>query len=755
MAEMAIAFVGTYGPRRCGIATFTADLAQAVAGADRRATPMVVALTEPTGQYNYPPEVTFQIRQNVKADYARAAEHVNYSHVRLVSIQHEYGIFGGDDGAYILDFVCEVRVPVVVTLHTVLKHPSDNQRRIVQQLATQAQLVVMSEVARDLLQHVYDVGGSRVRIIPHGIPEMTDAPDRAGLKEQFGVAEHRLLLTFGLLSPNKGIETVIRALPRVVRAFPDLMYFVVGATHPAVLRREGEAYRTQLEREAERLGVREHIVFRAQFVENAELRQYLLAADIFVSPYLNEAQVTSGALSYAMGAGAAVVSTPYWHAQELLSGGRGCLFPFGDHAALARTLLRLLGAPDELRRAREAAGAFASTMAWPRIGDAYYELFRHTLRVTGALRREPVRSANQELSRASSVPELCLDHLVRLTDDTGIIQHATYSVPARRSGYCVDDNARALIVAVHADRLQGTPATRALVTTYLGYLHLSQECDGSFRNFMSYARVLETAPPSDDCVGRALWALGVTASLAQDAGCRLLARQMLDRALPHVRELGPRGAAQTVLGLVSLLASAPEAHAARELLDACVVKLLRWYDDCASDEWHWFEPTLTYDNAILPLALFAAHGVTGQRVQLRVACESLDFLEKVCFDGDCLQLVGNGGWHSRDGDKACADEQAIDASAFVLAFRAAYTCTRDRHYLRRMRSAFAWFLGNNRLGEPLYDFATGGCRDGMGLSHINQNQGAESTICFLLSLLKMLELAGEELVVEKIPSSSN
>jgi glycosyltransferase involved in cell wall biosynthesis len=741
--EVAVAFVGTYGPRRCGIATFTADVAAAVAGNDRRVVPMVLAVTEPSGQYQYPAEVKFEIRQNIKADYARAAEFVNYSNVRVVSIQHEYGIFGGDDGGYILDFIGALSVPAIVTLHTVLKHPSDNQRAIVRKMAAQcAQLVVMSRVAEDLLASSYGVRGSKVLIIPHGIPVMDRQPEQEVLKAKFGVSGRRLMLTFGLLSPNKGIETVIRAMPAVVRAFPDLIYFVVGATHPVILRREGDAYRTMLEREAEKLGVREHLVFRGQFVADEELRQYLQAADIFVSPYLNEAQVTSGALSYAMGAGAAVVSTPYWHAQELLADGRGSLFPFKDHEALSRSLLALLSSPNELQRMRAAARTFAHTMAWPRIGDTYFELIRNTLH---AHVQRPATSLDIAPAVASSLPELCLDHLMRMTDDTGMIQHATYTVPMRRSGYCVDDNARALIVALHADRVQGSPITRALVTTYLGYLQGSQDADGNFCNFMSYARVLDTAPPSDDCIGRAIWALGVTADLAEDEGCRLLAREMLKRALPHARDLGPRGTAQAILGLVNFAAADPGATEVRSMLDGLVAKLLRFYQDTANSDWRWFEPTLTYDNAILPLALFAAYGVTGERAILRDARESLEFLEEVCFDGDHLQLVGNTGWHSRGGEKPHADEQAIDAAAFVLAFRCAYVVTKDRHYLRRMREAFAWFLGSNRLGLPLYDFATGGCRDGIGLSHLNENQGAESTICFLLSLLQMLELAGEGL----------
>jgi glycosyltransferase involved in cell wall biosynthesis len=703
---------------------------------------MVLAVTEPSGQYQYPAEVKFEIRQNIKADYARAAEFVNFSHTRLVSIQHEYGIFGGDDGNYILEFIHALRVPSMVTLHSVLRQPSEGQLTIVRRFAERCEaIVVMSQVAANLLVDAYAVSAAKIRIIPHGIPVMDPEADQPALKSKFGVGDRRLLLTFGLLSPNKGIETVIRALPAVVKVCPDLVYLVVGATHPAVLRRKGEAYRTMLEREAEELGVREHVAFRSQYVPDDELLQYLQAADIFVSPYLNEEQVTSGALSYAMGAGAAVVSTPYWHAQELLSEGRGHLFPFQDHAALGQTLLRLLGSPEALARARMSAREFGYSMSWPSIGDIYLKLSREVLQAAGQQR---LVTNLQQRPAASSLPELRLDHLLRMTDDTGIIQHATYSIPARRSGYCVDDNARALIVAVEAHRLNSSAETEALVTTYLGYILCSQEADGNFVNFMSYERVLEENPPSDDCVGRAIWALGVTANLAEDEGHRLLAREMLIRALPHVCALGPRGTALTILGLVELLRADSGLTEARGMLDACVTKLRRCYRDNATDDWRWFEPALTYDNAILPFALFAAYGVMAERAVLRDARESLEFLEEVCFNKGQLRLVGNTGWHSRGGEKASADEQAIDAAAFVLAFRCAYETTGDRHYLKRMREAFGWFLGANRLGVPIYDFGTGGCRDGMGVSEVNRNQGAESTICFLMSLLETLEVAGEE-----------
>jgi hypothetical protein len=506
-----------------------------------------------------------------------------------------------------------------------------------------------------------------------------------------------------------------------------------------VARRHGEAYRTALEREAEALGVREHLVFRDQFVSNDELCRYLQATDIFISPYQNEAQVTSGALSYAMGAGAAAVSTPYWHAQELLANGRGRLFPFGDSQALASVLSGLLRSPADLQATRSAAFAFTRAMTWPQIGQAYMQL------ANTAIDAAPLNSHFVKPTRPSSLPDLRLDHLSRMTDDTGIIQHATFSVPARRDGYCADDNARALIVALWAERLSSAPVASRLVTTYLSYLDHCQTEDGSFRNFMGYDRHFVADRGSEDCLGRAVWALGTAVRLAHEDGQRLLAAGMLRRALPHTHQLGPRGTATTILGLVSLLQVDTGDEAARSLLATLADKLVNIHQHEATEDWNWFEPELTYDNALLPLALFKAFSITGERSSLRVARSTLEFLEEICFRDGQLVLVGNDGWHRRGGAKAPSDEQAIDAAAFVLSFRGAYLATGDHHYLVRMRQSFAWFLGANRLRLPLYDSVTGGCRDGLGAEHVNQNEGAESTLSFLMSLLEMLELAGEGL----------
>jgi hypothetical protein len=607
----------------------------------------------------------------------------------------------------------------------------------VQQIAKTATLVVMSGVAADLLTRRYDLPQARVEIIPHGIPDMAPREQEA-LKARFGVAGQRMLLTFGLLGPNKGIETVLRALPAMIAAFPDLVYFVVGATHPSVVKQNGEAYRTTLEREAEGLGVRDHVVFRDQYVTTDELCNYLQAADVFVSPYLNEAQVTSGALSYAMGAGAACVSTPYWHAKELLAEGRGYIFPFADHAALGKTVVSLLGSPQQLRQVRESGYQYTRGFTWPRVGAQYLDLAQSLIGHGRDRRRVgPVR--------ASSLPELRLDHLLRLTDDTGIIQHATFSVPARSSGYCVDDNARALMVAVQADRVSTSPETKRLINTYLGFLLAAQTDEGRFRNFLSYGRAFSAEPPSEDCTGRALWALGLTVNLARDEGHRMLARQMFERGLPFAREIGPRGTALTILGLASFLAAHPEVGPAASLLGALSRRLCDLYRREAGPDWRWFEPTLTYDNALLPLALFRAYPITQDQSSLDVAKQALGFLEETSFRDGRLGLVGNAGWHERHGPRPEADEQPVDAAAFVLGFRGAYQATGDHRYLTRMRESFAWFLGGNRLSSSVYDSATAGCRDGLGASVANLNQGAESTVCFLLSLLEMLELAGEGL----------
>jgi len=735
--DLSIAFLGTYPPRMCGIATFTHDLSDAVIAADESVRATVLAMTDADSTYEQPERVRFKIRRGVDADYRRAAEFVNVSDIRLVSIQHEYGIFDGTDGAHVLDFLDALRKPAIATLHTVLKNPTESQREIVLRLAERCErLVVMSELAVELLERSYGIPRSITEMIPHGIPDIS-AGERDARKAGFGVAGRRVLLTFGLLSPAKGIDVVLRALPGLVERFPDLVYLIVGVTHPEVKRRNGEEYRHSLKRLTESLNISDNVVFQNQFVDDAELCRYLQAADVCITPYLGEAQIASGTLAYAMGSGAAVVSTPYWYAKELLDGGRGLLFGFGDVEGLRTVLGQLLADEQAMARAQRSAYAFGRQMIWRPVGLAYVGLARRVL--SDAVARAP------RPTRKRSLPELRLDHLIRMTDDTGLLQHATRNVPDRRHGYCVDDNARALLVALLAQQVAGSARTGRLITTYLSYLHHSQREDGLFHNFMDYRRNIDSEPGSEDCAGRALWALGTAVRFGPDEGCRSLAKEMFDRGVGRALGFGPRGCALAILGLVAYLEAEPGDGIARATLESLGRALIERFERQADDKWRWFEPKLTYENAVLPLALFEVARLTTDETALRVARETLAFLEEICFSDGYLTLIGNKGWYERGARRAVFDEQPVDAAAFVLAFHAAYAATGDHQYLALMRESFEWFLGANRLGLSLYDFSTAGCRDGLGEHGVNENQGAESLVSFLLALLAMRDLVGDEL----------
>jgi len=727
-----IAMVGTYPPRRCGIATFTSDLAMALRSAGAADTP-ILAMTDVPGKYEYPEMVKYQIRQGLKNDYIHAAEYLNYSDVAMVSIQHEYGIYGGADGAFVLDLIAHLTKPFTVTLHTVLEEPSTSQRDIVRTMVQQGGgLVVMSRKAVELLTTNYGVDRDAVAVIPHGIPDILQG-ERDVKKTRLGLDGKQVILSFGLLSEGKGIEVGIRALAAVASRFPDVVYLVVGATHPDVKRREGERYRHSLESLADSLGVRKKLVFRNAFVELDELIEYLQAADFLLTPYVNEKQITSGVLAYAMGAGAAPISTPYWHAQELLDDGRGRLFPFGDSDALATTITSLLSNPEELERVRTSAYQYSRNMTWPRVGAAYMEMLESRVQTHGP--------AKQKTAQEPTLPELRLDHLV--TDDTGVIQHARYTLPRRSSGYCVDDNARALVVALHAHELNPTPLTGGLITTYLSYVEHAQSEDGAFQNFMGYDRTIIPTPPSQDCVGRALWCLGEASHLAPNEGQRQLATELFNTSMSQPLEFGPRGAALSILGLDAYIQAHPGHGVATAMLKSLADTLVARFEREADDDWQWFEPSVTYDNGMLPLSLFKAYTRIHDPGYLRIARASLGFLEQVCFEGEHLTLVGNTGWHNRDGHRAISDEQPLDAASLTLAFRSAYLATGNHRDLQRMRQSFEWFLGKNRLDTSLYDYTTGGCRDGLELTTANENQGAESTLSFLTALLAMLDVVSE------------
>lgn len=733
--ELNIAFVGNYLPRICGIATFTTDLCEAAAKQlGRRSNVFAVAVNDTEQGYAYPRRVEFTIQKNQQGDYYEAANYINASNADAVCLQHEYGIYGGWDGIYILSLISSLSVPVVVVLHTVLKNPTPNQKKIIQEMAQRAsQLVVMSDLAVTLLQEAYDIPAGKISKIYHGTPDFTSLDNRH-YKKRFQVEGNQTLLTFGLLSPNKGIETVIKALPKLVREFPKLIYVVLGKTHPNVLKEYGEKYRAGLIALVDELGLADHVIFDDRFVNLEELYAWLMAADIYITPYLNEAQIVSGTLSYAVAAGTAIISTPYWYAKEILAGDRGLLINFADSEALTETLHGLLSDKARLKSLRAKTYEFGRQMRWEKVGEKYLELFRRAASVPA---KRPL--ALKTPSRLLREPEFDLHHLMRLTDDTGLIQHAKYIVPDRHTGYCLDDNSRALMLCTWAYFLLKSDDAKSLISTYFSFVHFMQRTDGYFRNFMDYQRHFLDETGSDDACGRAVWALGYMIWRPPRDAYRSTAFECFKLALPHVRKLNMRGKALAMLGLTAYLRCYQGDESVSALLRECADYLIDLYKATASDDWRWFEGIVCYDNGIMPMALFQASSLLHDEKYLPVAMETLGFLEKVAANNGRLSIVGSRGWYKRGGERAQYDQQPIDAAALVLAYQSAYRVTKDKEYLKKMRWAFGWFLGENDMGMSLYDHETKGCADGLLPEGVSLNQGAESTVSFLMALLAMIE----------------
>ena len=738
MEKIKIACIGNYPPRECGIATFTRDLVESMERTDR-AECSVVAINDQDQDYSYPEKVRYVIRQNHQRDYLKAVKFINYSDAAACVLEHEFGIFGGDSGTYILPLIHRLRIPLVATLHTVLEKPSYNERAIIHEIGDKAEkVVVMSHRAVNFLTKIYDVQPDKIELIEHGVPDL-DLVQRDQYKKKFNLEGKKAIFTFGLLSRSKGIETVLQALPQVVRKHPEVVFIILGKTHPAVLRFSGEEYRVYLRRLVEKNNLRKHVYFHNHFVSATELFEYLSAIDIYITPYLNEAQITSGTLAYAVGAGAAVISTPYWHAQELLADGRGRLFGFHDSKALARILNELLDNPSTLLELRHKAYTYGRQMTWPVIGEKYANL------MYDVARSYPEVSAREDaIVDPRVLPPFDLAHVRQLTDDTGIIQHANYSVPNRKEGYCLDDNARGLLMAAMAYRQKRDPVTLSFLPTYLSYIDHMQRDDGLFRNFLSYNRSFLDEVGSDDAFGRTIWALGYLIRFSPHDAFFQLANQLFSRAYPHFKNVRSlRGIADTIIGVCHYLHRYASDEGMNETLKAMVQRIITQYTDEADDEWHWFEPTVTYDNGIIPLALFHAYEITGDEKVLAVAREMADFLEGIIFRDGYLAPVGSDGWYPKGEQCARYAQQPIDAMAIVMMFYQASFVTADKHYLDRMFASFMWFLGENDLRIPLYDFETRGCCDGLESHGVNRNQGAESILAYLIGHLTVL-LAHEQ-----------
>jgi len=745
MAESAlprrIAFVGTYVPRKCGIGTFTQDLCEAVSDAAPTTHCFVGAVNDRAEGYSYPGRVCFEFQEKDIDSYRRAADFVNFNNADVLCVQHEFGIFGGPAGSHLLTLLKDVRMPVVTTLHSVLREPDLMQRKVMAELAQRSdRLVVMARKGAEILREVYDVPEEKIAVIPHGIPDIPFL-DSSVFKAQFDVEGRQVLLTFGLLGPSKGIEHVIEALPEIVKQHPDVVYLILGATHPRLVAREGERYRLKLERLADDLGVKDHVIFYNRYVSLDNLKEFIGATDIYLTPYLSEAQITSGTLAYVFGAGKAVVSTPYWHAQELLADGRGLLVPFRDPPAIARAVCALLDDPDRMEQIRRDAYALGREMIWPEVAKRYLEVFRQVR----TERKKTAPAGPAPASRHYELPPLRLDHLLRMSDDTGILQHAIFNVPNFHEGYCTDDNARAFILCVLLDEIGEQPAAENLdkpATHYLAFLAAAFDPNtGRFRNFMSHRRDWREEIGSEDCHGRALWALGTGAghALPESRGHGRLSAQLFKQGLDATAGFtSPRAWAFTLLGIheyLLVVPTDPEALAMRELL---IGKLLQLWKTCATDDWPWFEPIVSYDNARLSQALILGGRLLPHPEAFAIGLKSLRWLATLQkTPAGHFRPVGSNGFYPRGGVRADFDQQPVEAQAMVSASLEAFRATRDPAWLREAKRAFEWFLGRNDLGLPLYDFSSGGCCDGLQADSINENQGAESSLAFLLSLAEM------------------
>lgn len=714
-----VAFLGDYLPRQCGIATFTSDLRTHFEQSFPDSGTFVVSVED--RPYAYPPEVQYAFPEANRREYALAARYLNESGAAVVSVQHEYGIYGGESGRFLLDLIGRLTVPVVTTLHTVLEHPSRAQEQVMRELAAlSAGVVVMSGKGKQLLEEIYGVETAKIAVIPHGIPDvpMTD-PDT--VKPTFGLGGRKVILTFGLISPNKGIETAIAALPAVVKKHPELMYVVLGATHPNLVREHGEAYREELIRLAEELGVGDHVRFDNQFVSHERLLEYLQMADVYLTPYLNQAQITSGTLAYSVGCGKAVVSTPYRHAEELLADGRGLLVPFRSAEAISGALIHLFDEPACRRQLQEKAYAYSRPMVWSETVARYRELFVSVLPTDAG-------------TLPDTLPPLKLDHLFRLTDSTGILQHARYTLPHREEGYCTDDTARALLLLSWLDADGEIVDARIpwMIDSYASFLnHAFLPASGRFRNFMSYGREWLEATGSDDSHGRALWALGGLLARTRRPDLRTWARELFLRGLPAVEAVhSPRTWAFAMLGITEYLHRYPGDVPVRKIRTGLGDRLCGLFRQAARPHWHWFEPVLSYDNARLPQALLCS----GEPDHQELGLHTLEWLRDIqtAPEGH-FRPVGSDGVFLMGQPPVRFDQQPVEAAASVSAYLTAFAYSGQELWREAALTAFHWYLGRNDIGLKLYDEVSGGCYDGLQPGSVNLNQGAESCLSYLMA----------------------
>jgi glycosyltransferase involved in cell wall biosynthesis len=736
-----VALIGNHLPRRCGIATFSHDLRRAIATARPGLETCVVAMNDPVSTYDYPAAVRFQIPEETVAGYGEAADFLNRARFDVASLQHEYGIFGGEAGGHIIELLKRLTMPVVTTLHTVLPAPTPTQHNVLGKIiATSAKIVVMAEKGRELLRSVHDVPPQKIEVIPHGIPDFPFLETHHA-KTKLGFSGKTVILTFGLLSPSKGIETMINAMPGIVETCPNAVYVILGATHPNLIRYQGEAYRESLIARVRELGMEHHVVFFNQFVDQATLLDFISMCDVYATPYLNEAQMTSGTLAYSFGLGKAVVSTPYWHARELLEDGRGVLVPFGDAKAIGSAIAALLSNDVRRHAMRKRAYAASRSMTWAQTAKRYlaaFESSRETSRIGNRAPAAPGDSSRE----GNGLPELRIGHFLSMCDSTGLLQHAVHSIPDRAHGYCVDDNARALLLS---STLMGFGEAQLPMTVrFAAFIQHAWNPDTQrFRNFMSYDRRWLEAQGSEDSHGRTLWALGECARSDIDPSRRRWAAALFRTALPATECFrSPRAWAFTLLGLDAYCAVVAEDLAASRMRELFAERLVSAFRATETEDWPWFEDVLAYDNARLPQALLHAGAALKRPLLVKVGLTSLRWLMALQTTPDgYFRPVGTASFGVARTAPQAFDQQPVEAAAAISGCLAAWRVNDSAEWTAGAIRAFDWFLGGNDLQTALVDPNTGSCLDGLHPDRPNENRGAESAVSYLVGLAEMRQFA--------------
>ncbi|MEA1875859.1 MAG: glycosyltransferase family 4 protein [Bacteroidota bacterium] len=718
-SDMKIAVLGNYSPRMCGIATFTHDLVQSILLHTTQEDNLKVFAMSDNEHYQYPEIVTLEIQEANLEDYHKAAKEANESGADCCLIQHEFGIFGGDAGTFVLAFLQNLRMPCIVTLHTVLERPQPIQRLITRQIADRCSyVVVMCSKAVSLLESAYQIPINKLKIIPHPHPPV-NYESREAVRRSFGWSQEWVITTFGFLGRSKSIETAIRALPRVIAEYPNTHYYILGRTHPNVILSEGESYRQELAELADVLGISDHIHFENRFLDEDELMNNLLASDLYLTPYKNKAQITSGTLAFAIGAGTPVVSTPYWHAEELIGNSKGALFEFNQDGQLSETILDIRKHPEKLIRFRQKAKAYGELTDWPATGKEYLELLSD--------------SVHHKSVMMPKSPEFTFKHLHTLSDETGIMQHAIDYIPNPMYGYSLDDNSRALILCVWVHEKNNDPDSLKMINVFFGYIRKMALSDGSFINFIPKDLGPDSFHENEDAFGRTFWALSVLYT-SGPSQYKEEAFALLNNSAKHINRLkSSRGMANIIVGLTNLIIAGSAFKDSLIILEYLTQKIQSFFDDQNGPKWKWYDEDMSYDNGFLPYSLLFANRILKSDMLNTTVCQSVDFLESICFRKPFFYPIGNSEWYNKDGRLTEFAQQPIEAFSMMLLYREFYYQTKDSAFLNKMNKVFTWFLGNNRLGASLYDPESGGCMDGLGQNAINLNQGAESLLAFWLS----------------------